>query len=255
MLSIDIGNSRIKCALFKGADIHRACAAQYSDANFEEVLAETCMPLESSLIMISHVAGKNLKSRLINWLEGVSSAKIVFAKSQAKQCNIINSYAVPANMGVDRWLAMIAAYNPKQESSQQSICVIDCGTAITLDVLNPQGLHLGGLIMPGYRTMLESLESRTANITMPGSEATEKAAALANGTHSAIQLGCQQLIIGGLGDIVKNLESSLEGRVSCVISGGHGYWVSTALSCENIYRPLLVLEGLRLVAEQLEQKG
>ena len=69
-------------------------------------------------------------------------------------------YDKPSRLGVDRWLAMVAAYN----KHHQAVLVIDAGSAVTLDVVDQNGFHLGGYILPGTSLMVESLRRGTKNV-------------------------------------------------------------------------------------------
>ena len=74
-------------------------------------------------------------------------------RAPARQAGIINAYSEPASLGMDRWLAMLAA----AQAVGLPVVVMDIGTATTLDAVDRQGQHLGGQIFPGPQTMLESL--------------------------------------------------------------------------------------------------
>ena len=71
-----------------------------------------------------------------------------------------NAYDEPAQLGVDRWLAMIAAW----QHSKGAFAVADCGSALTVDLVAADGRHLGGYIGPGYQALLAALDAETAGV-------------------------------------------------------------------------------------------
>lgn len=256
MLTIDIGNSRVKWALIENEDISSHGVFAYHGSDFEKKIENADLPLEAALMQISCVAGEEIKSRFIQWLKHKNYTAFKFAQTMAEQCGIINSYEVPSHMGVDRWLAMLAAYDVCKQQQKDFICIIDCGTAITLDVLASEGEHLGGLIMPGFQTMLKSLVKGTGNIEIKQHSALEllQATGLASTTELAIKKGCSQMICGGLASMVGQLPVQESARVHCVLTGGDGDWLTNVLpgalnrinNCSFEYRPFLVLQGLYL---------
>lgn len=253
MIAIDIGNSRIKWALFKSGEIVSHNAVEYDTVSFEKVLERECMPLAGNKVMISHVAGNELKLKLLGFLKEKQCADINFAETKSAECQISNSYNIVSSMGVDRWLAMIAAYHHPQRNQADAVCVIDCGTAITFDVVGSDGVHLGGLIMPGYRTMYGSLMKNTSNIQQ-GIDAEDKGRGLsylASSTAACVASGCAQLIQEGVRGIIAKQQEKLDSQMFCIVTGGDGEALAKSLEVSSIYAPFLVLEGLRLVASNV----
>jgi len=260
MLTIDIGNSRIKWALFNDSSIDfkalKYGAFRYNAENFEDALTHANLPVTSSTLEISFVTDHKLKPRLISWLKKHNSGKFNFANTQAKQCHITNAYQQPDKLGVDRWLAMIAGYNLHPIMPHETLCIIDCGTAITLDMLDSKGCHLGGLIIPGYQTMVQSLINNTGNIASfeRDKDLTPTTGELAISTEASIVKGCTQCITGGLFDIISHHKKNGASRIKCIITGGDGKWISdtlNTLSPDNVqtsYNPYLVLQGLVLAS-------
>lgn len=266
VLAIDIGNSRVKWALFSGnpadCNVLKHGAFHYSAENFEAALMHANLPVTSARLEISFVADQQLKSRLVNWLKNNKAGKINFAKTPARQGCVINSYQQPDKMGVDRWLAMIAGYHLQPLTPDKALCIIDCGTAITLDMLNFNGQHLGGLIMPGLHMMIKSLAGNTGKLpsfnfnpnTTPITEG------LATTTESSIIKGCTQCIISGLFDSINHHQKNSPPPIKCIVTGGDGEWVATALNTlspdtlQTSYNPYLVLQGLVFASSKTNPK-
>ncbi|HZJ81944.1 MAG TPA: type III pantothenate kinase, partial [Guyparkeria sp.] len=174
-----------------------------------------------------------------------------------KCCHVRVAYEEPAELGIDRFCAMIEAY---AQVDGQPLAVINAGTAITLDVLAADGRHRGGLILPGWRTQLEGLlaaapglreavaplleeKTRTqgqaqnqtqqqarAGNDRAGNEATaerrppESASRLgvAVDTTTAVELGCHWMIAAGVNQMLAAWQQGVadEGKLAVVISGG-----------------------------------
>lgn len=250
MLTVDIGNSRIKWALFSGGLIKESGCLDYTAENIEAQLDSVCLPKSVSSVAVSCVAGEKIKSRFKTWADQNDLANIEFAVTRDKQHGVVNSYQDPAKMGVDRWLAMVAAYNKCKTLTGNLICVIDCGTAITFDVLDFGGKHQGGLIMPGYQTMIQSLIKNAENIKNNNKIVSppQITSELACSTSDALVNGCSQIIVQGISGIVNGFQKKSSAKLHCLVTGGDAEWVSSALTVDHEYDPYLVLKGLYLVS-------
>jgi len=255
MLAVDVGNSRLKWADISEAGVQSHGVFSYDGSDFESRLDESELVSLLSDVSISCVASTDIKSRLVKWLKQNGCTQISFAETKLEQCGVVNSYATPEKMGVDRWLAMIAARSLYNADTRSSICVIDCGTAITIDVIEVNGNHMGGLIMPGYQTMVASLGLSTGNIQSAeaGQLGHELNQGLGWSTGSGVSKGCAQMIAGGVLMILENyahLTSGLSGEgMTCVFTGGDGEWLmeccQAKLSSRKVaFAPYLVMQGL-----------
>lgn len=250
MLTIDIGNSRIKWALVEGGLIKENGCLDYNADNIETQLEKACLPKSVTSAAVSCVASEKIKSRFKKWADENGLTNVEFAVTRDKQNGVVNSYQNSAKMGVDRWLAMVAAFNKYEALKGDLICVIDCGTAITFDVLDFSGKHLGGLIMPGYQTMIQSLIKGTENIKNEKKVIYKplQKPELASSTGDALVKGCSQIIVQGISGIIESYQKNTRTKLHCLVTGGDGEWVSSALTVDNEYDPFLVLKGLHLVS-------
>ncbi len=145
-------------------------------------------------------------------------------------------------MGVDRWLALLAA----REITREPVCVVDAGSAVTLDALDELGRHLGGLILPGMAMARRMIHERTARVRVdeaftPAWWADNTSDALNNGTHWAIVSLIERFVA----------ESGRRLAADCrlLLTGGDAPAIMDSLSLHGQYEPHLVLQGLGLVAE------
>ncbi|MBI5450466.1 MAG: type III pantothenate kinase, partial [Gammaproteobacteria bacterium] len=150
-LLIDAGNSHLKWAwLTRQGMIQDAATAAY-DASTTQVLDAAWLDmLPPQRVLVASVVPR-FTTELTRWLAERWGCPVECVQSQAQGFGVTSGYQQPATLGVDRWLAMIAARDYGEE-----VCIYDCGTALTIDVLI-QGRHQGGLIFPGSRLLQRSL--------------------------------------------------------------------------------------------------
>src|SRR5882672_3988616 len=177
-----------------------------------------------------------------------------FATSQAHACDVTNAYPQPASLGVDRWLALIAA----RHLSPGWACIIDAGTALTIDGLDAAGLHLGGLIIPGSRLMMDALLDRTGDIARKAREYAGLASGniaektvFARDTARAVASGALYALAAAADRAVADLARRAAGETPRVyLTGGDAEQLRRAMTsaCETV--PDLVLRGLAVTAER-----
>ncbi|WP_395341180.1 type III pantothenate kinase [Ningiella sp. W23] len=181
------------------------------------------------------------------------------ARSQKQQCGLHNSYAVVANMGSDRWLAMIAAdtlfsyINKMAENdarnAAQGIIIVDAGTAITCDLLLDKN-HLGGWIAPGLGLLREAITSRAKRVfdfEDKDNENNVARLALGNDTPACVANGAFAQLCGMVVQASRIMRAHTE-HYCIVISGGDSDLLAPIIS-EQVVVPVyqhsnLVLAGL-----------
>ncbi len=232
ILEIDAGNTFIKWRLLgEKAVVDRGRFLTQS---------EWIVPDSWSVISqarISSVAGEQVNQRLVALLQCSSSIAPQFAATCATCAGVTNSYSEPKRMGVDRWLVMLAAYN----DCGRACCIVDCGSAITVDYVAENGRHLGGYIIPGLRLMNESLLANTAEIKV---DQTIKHFDLSPGTHtsSAVVHGVNYMFKALCEKIQADLQAMGDGY-ELYITGGDGELFHRLIG-EGEYSPDLVMDGL-----------
>ncbi|MEQ8952723.1 MAG: type III pantothenate kinase, partial [Gammaproteobacteria bacterium] len=155
-----------------------------------------------------------------------------------------NQYADVSRLGVDRWLAMVAAY----QRSGSACMIVDAGTALTVDVLNDDGLHLGGYILPGLELMRSSLEQHTA--IRLGDLQQGLSLAPGNSTNEAVGNGVNAAVVGAIRQALARLSGEND-TVKLYVSGGDAPVLRPLLAAvpglhvEEVQD--LVFEGLALI--------
>lgn len=159
ILQIDAGNTRIHWRLVEvgrdGTSIVKERGHVGHGMVPEPVGSESITGVE-----LACVAGDDVRDGLKDGLNSQSGLSIVEARTGDWACGVRNSYATPGAMGVDRWLAMIGAFN----RYPGGVIVVDAGTAVTVDYVDASGQHLGGYILPGLHLMSEALGANTARV-------------------------------------------------------------------------------------------
>lgn len=238
-LLIDWGNTRIKWLAVDDLSIESLSSSQHSLNSCESL--EAMMPQIKGKYSSAYIASvrdeqdnQKLKAKLID-----KCSDILFATTDATPSGVVNSYADPKTMGVDRWLGVIAASKP-----QQTVAIISLGSAITLDIV-ADGRHLGGHILPGRRLMLESLNT-TGRVRPVLTEAISNEFNLGQTTNDCVNKGVNSLIEGYLRQAMEKSASQYNVSRFVFTGGGGQAWgeMMNQLGFVTEYRELLVFEGL-----------
>lgn len=242
-LLIDIGNSHLKW-LYQ-SELPDAAARTYSHRKqfpdvFNEIFNDGRRP---SSILIASVAGETCNEIISDWFESQWQFAPGFAKSRSSFGDIINAYDEPERLGVDRWLALIAA---QDLFSGEDLVVVDAGTATTLDVLQANGRHLGGQIIPGIETMKSVLLKNTAIVSREFTETTD---GWGRSTEACITIGALDATIGMIERAMdKMVHEDMTPRL--ILTGGKASGLANALDFRFHREPNLVLQGLSLIASE-----
>ncbi len=234
-LELDAGNTFIKWRLVDNDQV--LDRGRWLTAEFRAEQLHACETLPEE-VWLASVAGEGLNQTLAAGVEQCWQVPLRRALTVAEAAGVRNSYADPARMGVDRWLAMLAAW--KQVG--QPCCVVDCGSAITIDLLDADGCHQGGYILPGIRLMQQSLLGNTAEVRVDR-DVEHYSIAPGCDTSSAVAHGANLLLLA----LAQQLRSGIPGvatPVRTLVTGGDGAQL-TAMMPEAELCPDLVLDGLR----------
>ena len=156
ILELDVGNSRIKWRLVTADE--SALLAQGHVSGFAELRHLPELDAVIEMVRMCSVRGGSINKKIEEWIRGDYGIDLIRADVTRSGGGVTNQYADVSRLGIDRWLAMIAGYN----RTGAACMVIDSGTAFTIDVVDANGLHQGGYILPGLALMQSSLESNTA---------------------------------------------------------------------------------------------
>lgn len=227
-LELDVGNTRIKWRVISGSQF----IAQGSDLK-QELVTDKALPVWFSSVNCVWVSSVHQQQN--KWIEQYFPFA-EYAEVKAKQHGLKNSYDNVARMGVDRWLAMLAARHGK---SDQAHIVIDAGTAITLDIIDELGQHMGGYICPGLNMMKSTLLGGTNKVLAEAGWSVGRAPG--KHTQHCVDHGIQDMVASWLERHFQMLPEA------CItISGGDGENLAALLKKKSRYVPDLVLDGLNI---------
>ncbi len=247
LLLIDVGNTMIKWALSDAATATpgkwlESGAAAHKDTDH---LRESLRDRPVSRALVSNVAGKAVRERLQALLQACQPNPVIpeWFASTAEHAGVRNSYRNPAQLGCDRFAALIGA---RALFPGQALIVATCGTATTVDALTPDGLFIGGMILPGLGLMASSLARGTAHLPQVAQHSLSFNPFALN-TNDAIMSGCIAAQTGAI-EHAANLHASKSGQVQCVLSGGSAASIAPHLSVSHQIVDNLVLTGLHAAA-------
>lgn len=237
-LLIDFGNTRCKWVSIVENEWQSVDSFAHHGQNIIELMHKHLPLKEAHEIHIVSVLGDAFETDCQRTLEDLVGCN--FYHSQADAHSIQLAYAAPTSYGADRFAALVAAH---QHGSGDKI-IVDCGTALTIDVLKHSGQHLGGLIAPSVNMMCDSLCQQTANLTLD--ENPTEAGLLADNTGEAIYSGTVMLANYGLLGIIQQLRTDLD-QVKIIFTGGEADKMLALDGIDINHKPNLVLEGLELM--------
>lgn len=237
MLLLDIGNSRVKWALVKdGAWARQGVEDRADVAGLRQAFASLPPPHR---ILAANVAGENAAQQ-VHAACAAWPCTVEFITAQSEQCGVRNAYEQPAQLGSDRWAALIAAWH----RVHAACLVVNCGTATTVDALSYQGEFLGGLILPGVDMMRRSLAAGTAQLA----EAAGIWREFPRSTADAMFSGAIQATVGAIRLQFEAL--ARQGAARCLLSGGAADSVQAHLNLPLERADNLVLQGLQIIGQQ-----
>lgn len=237
VLLIDAGSSRLKWAWWREGRLSDAADFAHQ-GEVTAAVAQMAVERMPERILLASVLDEPAEKRLQGALLQRFGIQAESARSVAECRGVRNGYLDPAQLGVDRWLALIAAHRPGRRT-----LVVDCGTAVTLDAVDASGQHLGGQIMPGLKAMGDALRMST-RLRITAAEPVDR---LGRDTASCVAAGIHNAI-GALIDRGNLALGGAEHPPRVIITGGDAACIARFLESRAELRPLLVLEGLALQA-------
>jgi type III pantothenate kinase len=233
MLLIDAGNSRIKWVLAGAVGWLQQGVLEIADAaSLQRRFAALPMP---DRILVSNVAG-NVVAEQIHAACAGWKRQVEFIAAQAQQCGVRNGYEQPAQLGCDRWAALVAAW----QHVRDACLVVHCGTATTVDVLSADGEFRGGLILPGIALMQQSLAAATSGLV----EAAGTWRELPRNTADAMTSGAIQATCGAIRSQYELLGAP---GARCLLGGGAADSIGPHLDLPLERVDNLVLRGLQII--------
>ena len=246
-LALDIGNTRLKWALYAQGRPGAAVLAQGAEflENIDRLAEGSWARQDAPDSMLGCVvAGDAIKHRVEEQMElwDVSAQWIVASE---RECGVRNGYDHPARLGADRWVAMIGAWRRiLRRGPARPLVVVMIGTAVTVDAVDASGKFLGGLILPGHGIMLRALESGTAGLSVP----TGEVRLFPTNTSDALTSGGTYAIAGAVERMVQHVRAHCGTEPACIMAGGAGWKMAPSMSVAFDLVDNLIFDGLLEIA-------
>ena len=250
ILELDRGNSRLKWRLQDGEG-HSLCRGAVAGEDFRQIGQILSKYPPPQRIRIADVTDKQSQQRLNHWCVNRWQLQPQFARTVASIGGVRCGYRSCSELGVDRWLALLAA---RQRLGSRTAIIVDCGSALTVDCLTTAGSHLGGYIAPGLLRLQQELFSATAiaSTDSAGFPAFLADCDPADHTAAAVARGCLLMLTATVNLAIERCCRLLaEADCTLLLTGGDSELLAKTLSVPTGIAavqlcPDLVLEGLAI---------
>lgn len=242
ILELDCGNTLIKWRLL-GSDGSLAVAGGVVGSDEELLQAVQGMSAAPLVCRLVSVRSDEETARLVGALEQAFSIQCHCARPALELAGVRNGYEQYERLGLDRWLALVAAYR----LSRTACLVLDLGTAVTADFVAADGQHLGGFICPGMPLMRSQLRTHTRRTRYADTEAAQALGSLCPGrsTAEAVERGCSLMLQGFVQSQLTLAAELLGESYEVFLTGGDAVLVRAMLPHARVM-PDLVFVGLAI---------
>ena len=237
LLAIDAGNTRIKWGVHDGRGWSMTGAVATADSGtlhrawHGASLADRAIASNVASSIVAHDLQSACERRGI---------RLDIVRSVAREAGVTNGYRDPAQLGSDRWAALVAAH----ALAAEPVIVVNAGTALTIDALAADGRFLGGLIVPGPAMMRGSLDQGTAGLRLTQGRFAE----FPQSTPDAITTGAIQAAVGAVMRVAAAMDKHGAAPVRALLSGGAAGEIAAHLPLACAMHENLVLDGLVIIA-------
>lgn len=227
-LLADIGNSRVQWTLANGDHLEPAAYATHDEC------ARAWHHLQPDSAHYCSVASADVTAAVLAALPRLEWLRL---EAVERAGGVINGYACPAELGDDRWAALLGA---RVRYPEQNVVIVDAGTAVTVDALAASGQHVGGAIIAGYRAQRAGLSEMAPALPRTGGHISVPA----RNTLDALATGGYLGLAGAIERVARALGAEL-GEWKGLLTGGDARSLSLLLDAEWIHEPMLTLRGLQ----------
>jgi type III pantothenate kinase len=233
IVDIDVGNSYAKWRIVSSSG-EKISGAQTVESILKQQRLNFDCQEQICQVRLSSVSSNEVPTILQDQFKSEFDANLQQAAVSRSAGGVTCGYLAPSTLGIDRWLAMVAAYS----RYHQPVVVVDAGSAITIDVVSEDGLHLGGYILPGLDLARASLWHGTQKVKAEYRNTSD--AGLGKSTTDAVNNG----VIFSVITAINQLANSYDGLV--VLTGGSASALESLINLPMQLVPDLVLDGLAI---------
>lgn len=242
ILEIDYGNTRLKWRLLDCNNFN--CISRGSVMHSQDILQaiQGYLQVPIRYCRVSSVRAAHDNHKLEALVDEWFKLKVNYAVATEQLAGVVNGYADATKLGVDRWLAIVAAYI----KVKKACVVLDCGTALTADFINEAGVHLGGCIAPGLRLLSAALTINAQQLAGTAAVISEhNVSACGVNTQSAIACGVTAMLSGFVKEQLLTARHLLGSDFRVICTGGDAVFVFREVSGADVDEDL-VFKGLAI---------
>ena len=257
LLAIDVGNTNIVLGVFDGRTLAESWRlATMRERTADEVGILVTHLFERSGIALDRVTGVIVSSvvpPLTPTMEEMVErffGRRALTVDPGSNTGMPVLYLPPSDVGADRVVNAVAAYEAYGRSTPCPVIVVDFGTATTFDAISAAGEYIGGVICPGIGISADALFQRAARL--PRVEVRKPVAVIGRTTVASMQSGLFFGYVSMVDGIVARMRTELENgnRAACIATGGMaGILAGETMAIQRV-DPDLTLDGLRIVWER-----
>ncbi len=270
LLLVDIGNTRVKWARLADGQMGKQLAAANAGWGAREYARRVIGrgwtlrrrpgaglageagrgrgAVGSGRIVVSSVAGDDVNDAFTAAALEAGAPAPEFVTSERNAAGITTDYLEPWRLGVDRFIGAIGAHHL---ASGQPVCVVNVGTAITIDLVDGSGRHHGGAIVPGPALMVSSLLTQTNGIRRRATGGPAGSTGMfAKTTRTAIGEGARHAAAAVIDRAIEEARIRLGSRPLVLLTGGGSADIKPLIRSTSVSLPDLVLHGLAVWARQ-----
>jgi type III pantothenate kinase len=244
-LLVDIGNTRVKWALLRGARLGRMHAMAHGGTGVTLRKLVRAAPVDLRRIVAVNVAGASFERALTAAARARFAVTPEYIRSTREVCGVRNAYRDTWRLGADRWVSVIGAHHLLRG---RPAVIVNVGTALTVDGVS-MGRHLGGAIAPGPATMIASLLAGTHGIRRRANGGRARARGLfASDTASALEAGASFAAAAFVDRACREAAITMRARPMLLLTGGAATGLRPYIKSGFRMVPDLVLRGLAALA-------
>ena len=255
LLAIDVGNTNIVLGVFeRGALVESWRLATLRERTSDEIGIWVSQLFEHRSLDPNRIDGIVLSS-VVPPLTGtiMTMARRYFGLTPLNVDSSVDTgmpllYKHPAEIGADRIVNAVAAYQIYGIERHVPLIVVDFGTATTFDAVSARGEYLGGVICPGVQISADALFQRAARL--PRVDVRKPCEVIGRSTVGAMESGLYYGYVGLVDGLVRRMKQELGEQTICVATGGLADVISPEVALIEHVDPDLTLQGLRMIWER-----
>lgn len=245
-LTLDIGNTAIKCGLFEeDVLVHHFRLPSEQSFDYTNVFRSALNDWAGALKHIGFVSVvPALQAPICAALQDGTGLTPIQLTNQSV-CPLKMGYHTPQTLGMDRLAGAMGAwvYLKAQGKTEQPVIVVDAGTAINYEVVSADGTYEGGAIAAGVDLMRKALARGTAQL--PEVDPRMPDQALGRSTQTCLQSGIIFMLLDSVSGMLGRLTKEVEGDPLVIATGGWGALLAEKCLEVHAFEPFLVLKGIK----------